>query len=95
MLQAEQGISSAGRGGGLWPEQRLQSGVVQQLKGGGDQVACFGGAKGGLPDPLLEGFPDGAGEAEESGTIIGEEGGAEFEVIKGGNRQQFNVGTVD
>ncbi len=58
-------------------------------------MACVGGAKGGLPDPLFAGFPDGAGEAEESDTIIGGEAGAEFEVIKGGNRQHFNVGTVD
>jgi hypothetical protein len=58
-------------------------------------VACFGGAKGGLPDPLLEGFPDGAGEAEESGTIVGGEGGAELKVIKGGYSQYFNLGTID
>jgi hypothetical protein len=49
----------------------------------------------GMPDPLFTGFPDGTGEAEESDTIVGGEGGAELKVIKGGDRQHFNVGTVD
>ena len=52
-------------------------------------------AKGGMPDPLLAGFPDGTGEAEESDTIVGGEGGAELKVIKGGYSQYFNLGTVD
>jgi hypothetical protein len=52
-------------------------------------------AKGGMPDPLLAGFPDGTGEAEESGTIVGGEGGAELKVIKGGYSKYFNQDTED
>ena len=55
-------------------------------------MACVGEAKGGMPDPLFAGFPDGTGEAEKSDPIVGGEGGAELKVIKGG---YFNLGTVD
>ena len=58
-------------------------------------MACVGEAKGGMPDPLFTGFPDGAGEAEKSDPIVGGEGGAELKVIKGGYSQHFNLGTVN
>ena len=58
-------------------------------------MACVGEAKGGMPDPLFTGFPDGTGEAEKSDPIVGGEGGAELKVIKGGYSQYFNLGTVD
>ncbi len=45
-------------------------------------MACVEEAKGGMPDPLFAGFPDGTGEADERDAIVGGEGGAELKVIK-------------
>ncbi len=45
-------------------------------------MACVEEAKGGMPDPLFAGFPDGTGEADERYAIVGGEGGAELKVIK-------------
>jgi hypothetical protein len=58
-------------------------------------IKRLGEAKGGMPDPLFTGIPDGTGEAEKSDPIVGGEGGAEHKVIKGGYSQYFNLGTVD
>ena len=48
-----------------------------------------------MPNPLFAGFPDAQVKLRRVTRSSEEREGAEFEVIKGGNRQHFNVGTVE